>query len=234
MRWDWQKLVTPRTPKATVAELKAKAADLIAKRQEANAVSKTVAPIDWEFWSKEINTPGVVDNIRKEYEALKFAGPAVDPEIQKVIDKTESTIVKSAAEARLAAFEVEQSDKVIAKLETIKVEGFKYAADQWTEVMPFMEEQIEQDKENLDWVYDEGERELLDVDMKSVKEQVLAGIKPQLLNEINPVKLGHYNQAEEEKLKAEGRWSIARTFASMEERVEIQKKVDTLLAGGKA
>jgi len=230
MRWDWQKLVTPRTPKATVAQYQAKAQELLAKRQEARAVPKEVAAIDWAFWEKQIAAPGVVAGIKKEYEGLKFDAPALDAAAQTVIDETQKTIVRAGGEARLAAFELQESDKIIAKLEKIKVEGSLYQTDQWIEAMPFMEVQIEQDREDLDWVFDEGERELMDVDMKAVKESVKAGLRPKIIQDTSDLKLGDYDHAEEERLRKEGRWSIARAFANKEDRKKVTEHVDKLLA----
>jgi len=48
-----------------------------------------------------------------------------------------------------------------------------YNTDRWIETLPFMEEQIEQNREDLDWTPDEGEHELLNLDMKSIKDQVV-------------------------------------------------------------
>jgi len=230
MRWDWQKLVTPRTPKAAVAQYQARAQELISKRQEARAVPKEIPAIDWAFWEKQIAAPGVVAGIRKEYEGLKFDPPVLDSAVKAVLDETQNAIVRAVGEARLAAFELQESDKVIEKLEKVKSEGSVYQTDQWIETLPFMEEQIEQDREDLDWVPDDGERELLDIDMKAIKESVKAGLRPKLVPDTTDLKLGHYDHAEEERLKKEGRWSIARSFATREERKKITEHVDKLLA----
>jgi len=128
---------------------------------------------------------------------------------------------------------LEASDKVIAKLEQVKVEGINYRSDEWIETLPFMEQQMEQDREDLIFAPDDGERELYDMDIKPFKAAVIAGQRPVLFPNLDTknLRFGDFDYEEEERLKKEGRWSIARTFASKEERQKITERVDKLLAG---
>jgi hypothetical protein len=67
-----------------------------------NAISKTVEPINWEYWQNIIKTPGVVDALRKEWEtALKVEYKANSAEIdaKKAIQAKEIASLETNTEA---------------------------------------------------------------------------------------------------------------------------------------
>jgi len=229
-KWDWSRLVTATTPKATVAKYQAQAQEIITKRAEANRVSPKVEAIDWAYWEKEIAAPGVVASLRKEYEALQFPTPTLDSTTQKVISETETAIAKSGGEAKLAEHELVESDKMITKFERLKANGMTYRMDQWVEELPHMEQEFHSWRENWTFLPTQDELNLQSVDWKPVKATILAGGNPKFPATSQPITEGDVNSEEEAKLQREGRWSIARWFTAKEDRDRIQARVDQLLA----
>ena len=58
--------------KATAAKYKEVDGFLESMWKEANSVPTAIEPIDWEAYRKVIKAPGVVDQLKKEYESKSF------------------------------------------------------------------------------------------------------------------------------------------------------------------
>lgn len=229
MRFQWQKLVTPLTPKSVVADWQRKDGEVQRLKNEASGTKMNVEPIDWDYWEENISAPGVVEQMKKEYEALNF--PKVDPfneANQATIDGISADIVQAKKNAVHGANEVKEADKVIAQVNKLKAEGLHYDLQQWYKVIPGLEDQHRDEYNDEDYLVDDNTTKLDTVDWKSAaKEYVESGD-----TDLGPVdqRLGDMVTAEEVELIQSGTWSISRLFASKDERAKIQERVEKSLA----
>lgn len=229
MRFEWKKLVTPLTPKAVVAEWQAKDSEIQTKLAEARGTSLTVEPIDWAYWKTQITTPGVVEQMQKDYEALKF--PTIDPyspENQAKLAGIEADVIKAQKEAVHAANEVKEADKAIATVNKVKAEGLTWNLEQWQAFMPGLAEQHKAEFENEEYIVSDEQLKLDTVDWEAARKEYVSGSDPDLgaVEE----SLGDMVVAEEMELVKSGKWSVARVFAGKEERARIQERVEKALS----
>jgi hypothetical protein len=229
MRFEWQKLVTPLTPKATVAEWQAKNAEIVQKTNEAAGTSLTVEPVDWAYWKTQITTPGLVEQMQKDYEALKFPVHAADsPENTAKLDAILADVAKAKKEAVHAANEVVEADKVIATVNKVKAEGLTWSLEQWQAFMPGLAEQHKAEFEDEDYIVSDEALKLDNVDWKAAAKEYAAGGNPDL--GVADERIGDLSLKEEMDLVDQGKWSVARVFAGKEERARIQERVEKALS----
>lgn len=229
LRFDWQKLVTPATSKAAVAEYQRKASEVNQMTQQAGSIAPTVESIDWEHWKTQIEAPGVVEEMQKEYEALNF--PNVEAMSSTNVEKIagiEEDILAAKKAAVLGASELAETDKALAQVRTVQTEGMDWELDKWYSFMPGMKEQHLAEFEAEDYLITEGQRKLETVDWKAAGEEFKQGVDPDIGESEENV--GDMNTAEELELVAQGKWSVARIFASRDERAKILDKTEKLLA----
>jgi len=228
IRFDWQKLVTPITPKAVVAEYTAKQAEINALNSAASTVPTTVESVDWAYWKGAIQTPGVVEQMQKDYEALSF--PDVDPMSAGNVEKIagiEESIVEAKKAAALGLSELKAVDGVISQVDKVKAGGLGWTLEQWHAFMPGLEAQHKSEYENEDYLVSDDHQKLDAVDWKAAGEEFTQGVNPDMGG--TDAQIGDMNLAEEMELVNAGRWSVARLFASKAERTSIQEKTDKLL-----
>lgn len=229
MRFEWQKLVTPLTPKAVVADYQAKDAEIANMIREANSVSQKVEPVDWAYWKTQISAPGVVEQMQKDYEALNF--PKVEahtPENKATLEAIETSAAKAVKEAVHATNEVKEADNAIATVQKVKSEGIHWNLEQWQAFMPGLAEQHKAEFEDEEYIVSEEMMKLDSVDWKAAAKQFSSGEDPDI--GVAQDKIGDMSVNEEVELVKAGKWSIARAFASKEERAKIQEKVEKALA----
>lgn len=229
MRFEWQKLVTPLTPKAVVAEWESKSQEINAKLAEARGTPMKVEPVDWAYWKTQITTPGVVDQMKKDYEALKFA--TVDPMTPENAAKLESIKadgVQAKKEAIHAANEVKEADKVIGTVNKVKAEGLGWNLEQWQSFMPGLADQHKAEFEDEDYVVSDEVAKLENVDWTGAAKEYASGVNPDMGTA--EAHVGDMVLKEELDLVESGKWSIARVFAGKDERARIQEKVEKALA----
>lgn len=229
MRFEWQKLVTPLTPKAVVAEWQAKSTAINVMVAESREASAKVDPVDWAFWKTQISTPGVVEQMQKDYEALNF--PTIDPYSTENTEKLEgiqSDVIKADKEAIHAANEVKEADKAIITANKVKSEGLTWSLEQWQAFMPGLEDQHKAEYENEDYIVSDEQMKLDTVDWAAASKEYCAGQDPDL--GVPEEAIGDMVLAEEAALVKQGTWSIARIFAGKEERARIQERVEKALA----
>lgn len=225
MRFEWQKLVTPLTPKAVVAEWQSKDSEIATMMRESNSVSQTIEPIDWAYWETQISSPGVVAQMKADYEALKFEKvDAYSPENKAKLDGIKTAAAHAEKEAVHAASEVKEADKVIATVNKVKAEGLNWSLEQWQAFMPGMEDQHKAEFEDEEYIVSDEMLKLDSVDWKKAAEDFASGENPDI--GVAPEKCGDMSLSEETELVKSGRWSIARAFASKDERAKIQEVVD--------
>lgn len=225
MRFEWQQLVTPLTPKATVAEWGRREADIANQIKQARSVSRNVEAIDWAYWEKEIQSPGVVAEMKKEYEALSF--PQVETDLSKKAD-IEAELAEATAQAKLGAAELAEADKAIKKVAQVKAQGLNWNLEEWYKFMPGLEEQHKAEYEDEDYLVKDSHLKLDGIDWSQAGKDIAAGQEPDL-GEADAY-VGDMSTAEEKELINQGKWSVARLFAGKEERARIQEKVEKALS----
>merc|ERR1712137_726333 len=121
-------------------------------KSEAASASQTVEPIDWAYWEKEIQAPGLVAEMKAEYEALTF--PTVDPNSPENLAKyaeLEAMVAEAEKQKALGASELTEVDRVIATVNKVKAEGLNWSMDQWHAFVPGLEAQHKAEYENEDY-----------------------------------------------------------------------------------
>jgi len=229
MRFQWEKLVTPLTPKAVVADWRAKAADIDVRTSKARSVKKTVEPIDWAAWEAKIQAPGVVAEMKKEYEALSFPKVnAYDEATLATVKGIEADIVTAKKQSTHAVNEVKEADKTIAQVKKLKAEGLGWSSEQWYAFMPGLEEQHKAEYEDEDYLVSDDLAKLETVDYKAAAKELVETGDTDLGTACS--KVGDASLQEELDLVKGGTWSIARVFASKDERAKIQDRVEKQLS----
>lgn len=228
MRFEWQKLVTPLTPKAVVADYQSKDSEISTMIRESNSISQTVEPVDWAYWKTQITAPGVVEQMQKDYEALNFPKvEAYSPENKAKLDAIQESAKKAEKEAVHAANEVKEADNAIATVQKVKSEGIHWNLEQWQAFMPGLADQHKEEFEDEEYIVSEEMMKLDSVDWKAAAKQFSTGENPDI--GIAQDRVGDMSIKEEVELVEAGKWSIARAFASKEERAKIQEKVEKAL-----
>jgi len=225
MRFEWQKLVTPLTNKSVVAEWQRRDSEINARNKEATGVSRTVEPIDWAHWESVISAPGVVAEMKKEYEALHF--PKIEPfteAAKATIASIEEEVVLAKKAAVHGANEVKECEKVVNTVNKLKKEGLEWSMEQWQAFMPGLEAQHKAEYENEDYLVSDSHEKLASTDWKAATKEFVATGNTDLGDA--DASVGDANLEEEVELVKNGTWSIARLFASKDERAKIQERVE--------
>lgn len=229
MRFEWEKLVTPLTSKAVISEFQGRAGEIARFKQEASSVPTQVEAIDWAHWEETISTPGLVAKMKSEYEALNF--PVFNPqsaENQEKYAAIESEIVQAEKQKALGATELLEVDKVIETMTKVKAEGLTWDLKKWQAFFPGVEEQQKQEYEDEDYLVSDESLKLDSVDWKAASDEFVQGVNPEIGNA--PEQIGDMSTSEELNLVKDGKWSIARLFASKAERADIQKRVESVMS----
>lgn len=229
MKLEWQKLVTPLTPKSVVATWQNRDSEIQTRLRQAAGAKKEIEPIDWEYWKKTISAPGVVEQMQKEYEALNFQ--KVEPyneENNATIANIEAEILQAKKDAVHGANEAVEAEKVVAQVKKLKAEGLHWNLEEWYNFMPGLKEQHIAEYDNEDYLVSDEVEKLDNIDWKlAAKEYVETGDTD--LGEGDITQIADQSLAEEIALKKAGKWSISRMFASKEERAQIQARVEESL-----
>lgn len=226
MRAAWQKLVTPLTPNAVVAQWQAREGEIARKNKLAASTSQTVEPIDWDYWKEAIEAPGVVEQMEAEYNALKF--PAVKPDLSEVA-AIEAEMEAATKAAALGQFELKEVEKVQAKAAQLKAQGLNWDLQQWYDFMPGLEAQHKAEYEDEDYLVKDELLKFEQVDWKAASAEIAKGADPDIGEA--PAQVGDLRTAEEVELVESGKWSVSRLFASQEERARIQERVEKAMTG---
>lgn len=225
MRFEWQKLVTPLTNKSVVAEWQRRESEINSRNKEATGVARNVEAVDWAYWETQITAPGVVEEMKKEYEALKFA--TVEPFTEAAhasIAAIEEEVVMAKKAAVHGVNEVKEVEKVIGTVNKMRKDGLEWDFQQWQAFMPGLEEQHKAEYEDEDYLVSDSHEKLYNTDWKAATKEFVATGNTDL-GEADE-KIGDAVLSEEVELVKKGTWSIARLFASEAERAKIQERVE--------
>lgn len=228
-RFDWQKLVTPFTSKAWVAEMQAYEKDLSSKKVNSQSLSQTVEPIDWAAWEAEIETEGVVAELKAEYEAMTFA--AATPDGSEISDARAAQMIADAeADVRLAQYELAAADQVLSVVKRAKNEGQTWTHEQWESYVPGYNQNFDDRYEDEAFVPTDQSFKNQGVDFKDLQKRIAAGDKSALDELAVDDKIGDMSTKEELEVMAKGEWSIARVVADAEARAKISAEVAAIKA----
>lgn len=204
--------------------------DLGAKKVAAGSLPATVAPIDWASWEEEIETVGVVEELKKEYEAMVFEKSKPDG-TEITAEREAKMIAEAEADVRLAAYELKAADKVLALVTRVKNEGQTWTHDQWEAFIPGWNKQFDAEYEADRYLPSKDSVKLHATDFKEVQQRIKAGDRA-VLDELHcDDKVGDVSTEEELALIKKGEWSIGRLFAGAEERAAIAAEVKRIKAG---
>lgn len=139
---EWRRLVHPHVVPASDLALfqnwETQISGFISKTGDA----KSVEPIDWATWSARIKTPGVVAELKKEYESQKFADTKADF-LDDFNKQADALIQASKSKAEFFSYQILPQRE---KLELRKWERDNYgdlAMEDWLALYPGVEEQYE-------------------------------------------------------------------------------------------
>jgi hypothetical protein len=189
----------------------------------------TVEPIDWAAWKLKISAPGVVEQMQKDYEALNF--PTIDPmtaEARATVAAIEAEVVKAKKAAVHGANEVRETEKVIDTVHKMKKDGLNWTLEEWQAFIPGLEKQQKDEYNNEEYLVSDDHLKLEALDWKGARKEFAATGNCEMGEADENV--GDMNVTEEKALIAQGTWSIARVFASREERAKIQTRVEKALS----
>lgn len=219
-KFNWQRLVTPWTPKDFVAHCTAVSKDIASKQALTATLSKDVPNIDWAQWNKVIKAPGVVDALKKEYESIKFNDASTES-----LEPLKAQNIKhiAVAEANLGAAkgELAAADKALAAIQEIQKDGLHWKADQWMEKIPGLEKQLQAQFEDEDYLPNEEEEKVAVMDFGELEKEFLSG---NLEGECAST-IGDKNMTEEKEVLEAGEWTVARLFADKVERGQLREQV---------
>lgn len=221
-RFNWQKLVTPWTPKSFVVHCTAVQKEISMKKTAAQSLSADVPKIDWAHWESVIKAPGVVEALKKEYEGLKFTEASTGAHDALKKQGLEHIAV---AEASLATTKKERvaADKALAKFEKIQSEGLHFTTEQWIDTMPGMEKEMSDMYDDEEYIPNDEEERIAALDFGEVEKEFVAGQFSQQIPE-NLV-VGDKSLAEEKEVIEAGEWSIERIFVDKDAREILRDNI---------
>jgi len=200
--FGWGKLVTVYTPSEVASAWRELEGKLAKMRNEVMSAPKSVEPIDWAAWSKQISTPGVVDELKAQYEKALSSTveskpdflPEVNKNLDELIARAESSAKYSKAEIDKARNQLKEALQNKAKIHNASLEYF-YAR------FPGLEEQLRDEFMNGIYASSETEERLAAADVNEIKKSLKTGSSVDLGAMLENT--GNYNLNEEfNKLEA--------------------------------
>lgn len=218
---SWKDLVSPWTPPEFIQRMKTQESKINGMKGEMGS-TVDVPEIDWDHWATVIKTPGVVAEMKKNYEAHEFDDLSIadmEGEFKAQQDEAQAARRKSVWASR--ELERTQYCKGIAK--RVSTEMYEWNQWQWMDAIPGMEEEIVERVHNEDWMASEREEQLKSFDFASLAESWKQGVEGQVPAAAERV--GDIYPEEEMQLMEDGAWSIKRLYLFKEERDKLQDQL---------
>lgn len=226
--WGWEALVGPQMDKEVVEDCRKLDSSLSSRNSLANSVPKKVETIDWAHWEKAIRAPGVVAEIKKEYDAIQYTNHTI-AEVKDILDENAAMVEESKKKLPLYKHEIAAATAKVEEYKKAKVASDNWGLKEWYNFMPGVEEQFRNEAMRDEWALDIKTENMENIDLKEIIAQIKDGKTP-TFPELPVDTVGDLDPIEEEELKSKGVWSIARQGASKEQRDVIQEKVQKLIA----
>ncbi|KAK2565522.1 ATP synthase subunit d [Acropora cervicornis] len=131
---DWIKIAT-KVPNEARPDMNSLRMQYESIKTSLDAVAAKPEPIDWDFYSKNISKPGLVEAFRKAYEAITVPYP-VDVHTNQ-IDKAEK--------------EMEEHAVKTIKLANLEIAKYEVEVDDYLELHPEIRKQAEEEIARNDW-----------------------------------------------------------------------------------
>jgi len=217
--FGWEKIVKPWTSSSTIERYKFAEGEILNKTKFANSIPATVEPIDWAYWNSAIAAPGVVEELKKEYDSHVFDDVDINTDIANA-KETEKQIFDLKIESKLANLELKACDEVISKAVKFKTDMLGFTDKDWITKIPGLEGELEEEWEDEMYLPNEDEEKAAQVDYKALTNDVLEGRL-----DTDPVpapeRVGDLTLTEIEEAKAKGVWTIATWMQPKEERQRL-------------
>jgi hypothetical protein len=224
--FNWQKLVNPWASKEFVQDLAANEKRFQDELESARGVKKT-QQIDWAYWEKTIKAPGVVAELKKEYETQQFAEITYD-DLKPTIEHNKKVIADQKAKMPFLESELKAADAKIKELQNIKaqMQRGEFKLQDLYKFIPGLEDQLREqmtlDRPSLT----ENDRRVNEsLNAKEITASLQKGSLPEIFLHEEHKKIGDLDLQEELELRKKGEWSIERLGKTKEERDAIHAKV---------
>ncbi|XP_074638984.1 ATP synthase peripheral stalk subunit d, mitochondrial-like [Acropora palmata] len=145
---DWIKIAT-KVPNEARPDMNSLRMQYESIKTSLDAVAAKPEPIDWDFYSKNISKPGLVEAFRKAYEAITVPYP-VDVRTNQ-IDKAEKEMEEHAVKTiKLANLEIAKYEVELQKIKSMKPFE-EMTVDDYLELHPEIRKQAEEEIARNDW-----------------------------------------------------------------------------------
>lgn len=234
--FGWETLVKPWTPASTVDRFKFAESDILNKKKYANSVPGEVEEIDWAYWNSAISAPGVVAELKKQYEEHVFTDqdPNVDVEGAKDV---EAEIFDLEVKSKIANVELKSCDNAINSMVRMKTDMLNWHINDWYAKIPGLEEELLEEWQQEIYVPMDDEERTGQLDFTQLAKDVAKG-KLDTDPYPKPERIGDLTLEEIEQAKADGTWTIATWMKPKAEREKLyaarKKLVDETAASLKA
>jgi len=162
------------TSSSTIERYKFTEGEILNKTKYANSIPATVEPIDWDYWKSAIAAPGVVDQLRKEYESHVFEDIDINTDVAGA-KETEKEIFDLKIESKLANLELKACDEVISKAVKLKTDMLGFTDKDWINQIPGLEGELEEEWEDEMFLPSDEDEKAAQVDYKALTNDVLEG-----------------------------------------------------------
>lgn len=173
---SWTPLVNQFTPKETVDALKGLDKKIADRRAVAGQIKKDVAPIDWDYWTKTIRTPGVVAQLKKQYESHVFEDQK--PDLDAIHGKANSLIAAAEKEAEHAKTEIGAIEEEIKRVQKERNEMVDWGVGQFYERFPGVEAELRDEANQSEWLSTPEEQKVGLVDLSEIRRALNEGNQP--------------------------------------------------------
>lgn len=173
-------IISPTTnqrAKTAIQEIEKKLSTL---RSQALKADAQLDPIDWSKYSKSIKAKGVVDQLKKQYEAQIQELPVGDvkpPFLDKVNSTLDQNIAGAERSAKVSAEEVKKLEQQLTKAEKNKTDRPNWNLQRWYEEYPGLEEQHQKEFMEGTYLLPERIQRIANVDVNELRRSYETGTR---------------------------------------------------------
>jgi hypothetical protein len=219
---SWRSLVSPWSPPEFVQRMKAQETAINSMESDMSGAKLEAVDIDWAHWKKNIKTKGVVDEVKKAFDAHQFEDFSVahlEPEFKAQAEEAQ----KARRKAVWATRELERTKYCQGIQQQVAKDMYEWNQWQWMDAIPGCEEQVVEQYKEEDWIASERQENLVSYDFEALGNAWKKGVAADPPAPCD--RIGDIYPAEEMKLQDEGVWSIKRLYLFKEERNKLQDQL---------
>jgi len=230
--FGWETLVKPWTSSTSVERFKLADSEILQKNKFANGVPLTVEPIDWQYWNSAISAPGVVAELKKQYEEHVFTDVDVNADVANA-KEIEKEIFDLEIKSKLSNVELKSCDDVIDQTIKMKTDMLGWTLEDWYVKIPGLKQELLEEWEDEMYTPPEKEERAGAVDYGALADDVAQG-RLDTDPIPKPERCGDLTLTEIEEHKADGTWTIATWMKPKEERERLYAEKKALIEKTKA